>query len=184
MNCEAVADAQLESRVVERAAVHALQMLARDVDDRQIDLAKRHRLDRRVLEQLLGRTAVAATDDQRALRRRMRQRGHVDEVLVIEELVLLARHELAVEAEQLAERHAVVHLDRLVRRAEALELAGAADEEAPVVGQVLGHRARREIATRAAVAVGSRRLGGLRIGFVVSHPRALPQAARRSARGA
>ena len=111
------------ARVVERAAVHALQILARDVDDREVDLAQRHRLDRRVLEQLLRRAAVAAADDQRALGRGMRQRRHVDEVLVIEELVLLGRHERAVEAEQLAERHAVVHFDRLERRAEALEHA-------------------------------------------------------------
>ena len=46
--------------------------------------------DRRMLEQLLGRAAVAAADDQRALGRGMRQRRHVDEILVIEELVLLA----------------------------------------------------------------------------------------------
>ena len=74
---------------------------------------------RRMLQQLLRRAAVAAADDQRALRRGMRDRRRVDEVLVIEELVLLGRHEMAVEPEKLAERHGVVHFDRLVRRAEA-----------------------------------------------------------------
>ena len=53
---------------------------------------------------------------------RMRERRHVDEVLVIEELVHLGGHEVAVEPEQLAEMRGVVHFDRLVRRAEFLEL--------------------------------------------------------------
>ena len=74
-----------------------------------------------MLQQLLGRSAVAAADDQRALGPRMRERGQVHEVLVIEELVVLGRHEVAVEAEQLAERHAVVDLDRLELRMELLE---------------------------------------------------------------
>ena len=56
---------------------------------------------------------------------RMRDRREMDEVLVIEELVLLGRHEMAVEAEQLAERHAVVHLDRLERRAGTARTARA-----------------------------------------------------------
>ena len=75
----------------------------------------------------------------------MRQRGHVDEVLVIEELVHLGRHEMAVETEQLAEMRGVVHFDRLVRRAELLELAGRADEESPRFGEVFGHQPGGEI---------------------------------------
>ena len=79
----------------------------------------------------------------------MRERRDVHEVLVIEELVPLGRHEMAVEAEQLAERRAVVDLDRPGNgERNALELARRADEEAPVVGQVLGHRAGREVARR------------------------------------
>ena len=53
----------------ERAAMHLAEVLARDVDDREVDLDQRDRLDRRVLQQLLGRAAVAAADDQRRLRR-------------------------------------------------------------------------------------------------------------------
>ena len=40
----------------------------------------------------------------------------------------------------------VVHFDRLERRAEVLESPRRPDEEAPVVGEVFGHRAGREIA--------------------------------------
>ena len=107
--------------------------------------AQRDRLDRRMLQQLFRGPAVAAADDQRALGLRMRDRRDVDEVLVIEELVLLGRHEVAVEAEQLAERHGVVHFDRLERRREFLELARRPDEEPPVVGEVFGHRAGRDV---------------------------------------
>ena len=67
----------------------------------------------------------------------------VDEVLVIEELVLLGRHEVAVEPEQLAERHGVVHFDRLeCGERNFSNCARRPDEEAPVVGQVLGHHVR------------------------------------------
>ena len=76
-----------------------------------------------MLEELLRRAAVAAADDERALGARVRERRHVDQVLVVEELVHLGRHEMTVETEQLAEMRGVVHLDRLVRRAELLELA-------------------------------------------------------------
>ena len=65
---------------------------------------------------------------------------------MVEELVALRGHEVAVEPEQPAEGDAVVHLDRLVGRAEALELARAADEEAPLVREVLRHRAGDEVA--------------------------------------
>src|SRR5438034_792771 len=67
---------------------------------------------------------------------------------MIEELVLLRRHEIAVEAEQLAERLRIVNLDILERRAEFLDEPRRPDEKAPVVGQILGHRAGREIALR------------------------------------
>ena len=113
----------VEAGIVERAAMHGAKVLARDVDHGSVDLDERHRLDRRMLEQLLGRSAVAAADDQRALGLRMRKRCQMNEVLVIEELVAFGRHEMAVEAEQLAERHAVVDLDRLIRRTELLEPA-------------------------------------------------------------
>jgi hypothetical protein len=68
--------------------VHALQVFARDVDGGQVDFAQRDGLDRRVL-QFFGGPAVAATDDQRACRLRMRDRRNVDEVFMIEKLVLL-----------------------------------------------------------------------------------------------
>ncbi len=70
--CEAVADGELEPRVVECALVHARKVLAGDVDHGEIDLAELHRPDRRVLEQLLRGAAIASADDQRAFRRGVR----------------------------------------------------------------------------------------------------------------
>ena len=78
---------QREARIVERAAMDRLQVLARDVDDGEVDLGQRDRLDRRMLQELLRRAAVAAADHERALGLRMRDRRDVDEILVIEELV-------------------------------------------------------------------------------------------------
>ena len=62
-----------------------------------LTLDERDRLDGAVLEQLLGRSAVATTDDQHAFRLRMGQGSEMHQVLVIEELVLFGRHEVAVE---------------------------------------------------------------------------------------
>ncbi len=128
----------------------ALQVASRDVDHAAVDLAQRDAADRRMLEELLRRAAVAAADDQCALRRRVRERSHVHEVLVIEELVALRGHEVAVEPEQPPERGALVHLDLLELRAEALETPARTNEEAPLVREVLGHQVRREIAGRRA----------------------------------
>ena len=65
---------------------------------------------------ILGRSAVTAADDQRVPRRRMRDRGDMDEILVIEELVLLGSHEMAVQPEQAAELRRIVDFDDLVAR--------------------------------------------------------------------
>jgi len=95
--------------------VNGRQVLARDVDDGYVDLGERNRRDRRMLQELLRRTAVTTADDQRTLGMRMGERREMDEILVIEELVLLGRHEMGRRAGQLAEGHAVVHLDCLIR---------------------------------------------------------------------
>jgi hypothetical protein len=76
----------------------------------------------------------------------VRERRHVDQILVIEELVHLGSHEVTVETEELAEVRGVVHLDRLKRRAELLELPCGSDEEAPRVREVLRHQSRRNVA--------------------------------------
>src|SRR5436190_4858135 len=75
----------------------------------------------------------------------MRHGCDVDQILMIEEFVLFGRHEMTVEPEQHAERSRVVHLDRLVGRLEALEFARRLDENAGIVGQILGEHAGREI---------------------------------------
>src|SRR4029453_4932810 len=90
-------------------------------------------------------SAVASADDERTLGARMRQRGHVDEVLVVEELVHLGGNEMDVEPEKLAEVRGVVPLDRLVRRAELLVLVSGADEESPRLREVFRHQARGKI---------------------------------------
>src|SRR5258705_7188713 len=92
-----------------------------------------------MLEELFGRSAVATADDQRAFRSRMRKSCRMNEVLVIEELVAFGRHEMPVEAEQLAERNGVVDLDRLEGRTELLEAACRPDVEAPLGGELFGH---------------------------------------------
>src|SRR5207248_7198699 len=100
------------------AAVNAGEMLARDVDDRRIDLRQRDGSYRRMLQQLFGAAAVAAAHDQRTFWICVRHRRNVNEVFVVEELILLRRHEITGQPEQLAERTAVMHFDVLKRRAE------------------------------------------------------------------
>src|SRR6202163_1425995 len=124
------------------------KIFACNVQHRDIDLDQSHRLYRLVLEQLLGRTAVATADDQRGLRRRMGDRRDVDQILMIEELVLFRGHQMSVETEQLSERSGVVNFDRLIRRLEAFELARRANEEAAILGQVFGQDARQKITWR------------------------------------
>src|SRR5438046_287421 len=60
---QAVTDLEFEPRIVQRSAVDRAEILARDVDDRAIDFDQRDRLDRRMLEEFLGRSAVTAADD-------------------------------------------------------------------------------------------------------------------------
>src|SRR5438045_8641804 len=78
----------------------------------------------------------------------MRKRYSVHEIHVVKTLVLLRVHEIAIETEQLAEGLAVMDFDVLERRTECFDQSRRPDEEAPVIGQILGHRAGREIAFR------------------------------------
>ena len=78
----------------------------------------------------------------------MGDRRHVDEVLVVEEFIFFRRHQMPVEAEQLSERLRIVHLDRLIRRPEALEFTQRANEKAAVLGEVFGQHARLKVAKR------------------------------------
>src|SRR5437588_11258170 len=71
----------------------------------------------------------------------------MDEVFMIEELVLLRSHEVAIEPEQRAERHGVVSFDRLERRLKALELARRADEKTGFGGQILGEQSGLQVAS-------------------------------------
>ena len=74
-----------------------------------------------MLQQLFGRAAVAAADDERGARLRVADGGRVDEVLVVEELVALGGHEAAVEAEELADQGRIPDFAGLERGLAGLE---------------------------------------------------------------
>src|SRR5450755_3202206 len=148
---EAVLDLYRQPRVRQRSSVNPGKIFSRDVEHGDVDLDQGHRLDRLILEQLFGRPAVAAADNQRGLGSRMGDRRDVDKILVIEELVLLRGHHVPVEPEQLSERLGIVNFDRLIRRLEAFELARRANEETAILSQVFGQDARQKIARRRSV---------------------------------
>ena len=145
---EAVLDLNRQPGIRQRSTMDLCKVLARNVEHRKIDLDQGYRLYRLILEQLLGRTAVAAANDQRGLGRGMGDRRDVDQVLMIEKLVLFGRHQMSVETKQLAERFGVVDFDRLIWCLETLELARRANEKPGIVGQVFGQNARLKVAGR------------------------------------
>src|SRR5690606_7582102 len=118
---QAVADPDLDPRVVERAVVDVLQIAARNIDHLLVELDNHDPLHARVLQEFLGRATVPATDDQRATRPRMGNARHVNEVLVVVELVALRAHEAAIEPEQTTEARRLPDLIRLPWRAPGLE---------------------------------------------------------------
>ncbi len=111
---EAVADHERQARVVERAAMDRAEILARDVDDRE---RRSRRASPIAIDGCFSSSSADPPSPPPTISARSgfgcESAATMDEVLVIEELVALGGHEMAVEAEQLAERHAVVHLDRL-----------------------------------------------------------------------
>lgn len=100
---QAVLHPQLQTRIVERAAMHHVKIGASELDHFLVELHQHHLLHRAVLEEFLGRTAVAAADDERRTRPRMREPRHMDEILVIDEFIGLARHRAAIKAEHAPE---------------------------------------------------------------------------------
>ena len=108
-------------------------MLACDAHHLGVEFGHHHALDRRVLEQFLARASVAAADDQRRHRSRMRDRRRVRDRLVVEELVTLGSHVAAVEAEQAAPLRRLEHFERLVGSAHRLDAARGAKAERAVV---------------------------------------------------
>ena len=125
-----VVDQHAQLRVVEDAVVHRLEVLLGDRDDVGVDLDHGHVVDRRVLERLFRRAAVAAADDQHLLRLRMGGERGVDEVLVVDELLLLGGHVEPVETEQLAVVRRLVDLHLLELGLPLAELFARLDIEA------------------------------------------------------
>ena len=78
----------------------------------------------RCLSDLPQASAVAASDDEHAPRRRVDGHGHVDEHLVVEELVPLRELHHAVQREHSPEERVLQDLDALVGALLTVELAG------------------------------------------------------------
>jgi hypothetical protein len=66
---QTVAYADLNTGIIERTAMHGLQMLARELHHGLVQLGQHHALDARMLEQLLGSTTIAPTQNQGLARR-------------------------------------------------------------------------------------------------------------------
>jgi hypothetical protein len=139
----AVADAHLQPRVAERAAVNRLQVLLRRFHHPLVQLGQHHALHGVVLEQLLDRAAVAAPDHQGPARGGMGDGPDVAHVLVVEELVPLGGLEHVVQPQDAAEHRRVEHLDLLEPRARIHDRRRRADEEAVVAADRLTRKRSR-----------------------------------------
>ena len=92
------------------------EMLLGDLDHFPVEFDQDDLFDRGVLERFLCGSAVAAADDQDALRRRVRGQRRVHQRLVVDELFALGGHETAVEAKELAELRRLVDFQILEAR--------------------------------------------------------------------
>jgi len=72
-------------------------------------------LDARVLERFPQGTAVAAADDQHALRIRMGEQRRMHHHFVIHEIVAAGQHNVAIDRHQVAERFGGVNRNALIR---------------------------------------------------------------------
>src|SRR5258706_15084458 len=69
-----------------------------------------------MLEQFLGRAAIAAADDQRIAWRWMRDGRRVNQVFMVKKFIAFGHHIGAVDAHQLAQIFGLEHLDQLAGR--------------------------------------------------------------------
>ena len=102
--------------VVERTVVNLGQVATRDVDNFLVELDQRHLLYRRMLKEFVGRSTVAATDDQCAAWVSLSDGWHMDKVFVVEKLITFGGHEVAVQSEQATELRGIPDLVGLKRR--------------------------------------------------------------------
>ena len=131
----AIAEQQFQPRIVKGTAVDGRQPFTRHLHHIGIKLGQHHALHVGVLEQLLGRSAIAAANDQRRTRASEGHRGQMDHRLVVEELVPFRGHEAAVDAHGAAEQRRVQDLDVLHGRAALRQQRVCAHVEAEIVGE-------------------------------------------------
>ena len=103
----------MDARIVERAR-HAGQILLADRDDALVDLHEVDVLDVLVAAQLADTAAVAAADDEH-LFDLLAEHGHrhMHHHFMVDELVALGQHHVAVEREKAAELLAFKYVDAL-----------------------------------------------------------------------
>ncbi|CDN42600.1 hypothetical protein BN871_BO_00020 [Paenibacillus sp. P22] len=99
---EAVVHMDLDAGVVQ-SGCDVRQIFLGVFNDLAVDVDKHDPLDLLMLEDLAHDAAVAAADHEHLLRIRMRVEGRVSDHLMVDELVLVRRHDHAVEDEHRAE---------------------------------------------------------------------------------
>ena len=112
----------MHARVVE-AAGRLRQILAADLDDQLVDLDEVDALRRLIARQLAHDAAVTRADDEDILGIRVDGHGDVRDHLMIDELVLLRQHHIAVKRQEAAEFPRLEHVDPLKFALRRIELA-------------------------------------------------------------
>ena len=123
---------------VRKAARRLRQVLLADLDDELIDLDEVDVAHCRVAQELAHRATVAAADDEDVVRIRIDAHRHVRDHLVVDELIHLRQHHVAVERQEAAELLRVEDVDALEFAAARVELAVHLDGEADVWRVVFG----------------------------------------------
>ena len=119
---QSVCNMDMHARVVE-AAGRLRQILAADLDDQLVDLDEVDALRRLITRQLAHDAAVTRADDKDILGIRVDGHGDVRDHLMIDELVLLRQHHIAVKRQEAAEFPRLEHVDPLEFALRRIELA-------------------------------------------------------------
>lgn len=114
---QAIANVQLQPRIIKRAPMHGRQPLARHVDDVAVQLGHDDALHAGVAQQVVGRAAVAAADDECLLRLAVRDGWQMHHGFMVEKFVLLRCHEATVNAHGAAKQRRLHNFNVLHGRA-------------------------------------------------------------------
>ena len=109
---EAVLVVDRDARVA-KAARRLRQVLLADLDDELVDLDEIDVAHRRIAQELAHRAAIAAADDENVVRVGIDAHRHVRDHLVVNELIHLRQHHVAVERQKAAELLRVEDVDAL-----------------------------------------------------------------------